>query len=449
MNDGRGPLLQAVKRFNTRIRQSDPSAFWGFVRRMIRVRKEDLRLGMYVQSLEGSWFDHPFWRSRFLLKEMDDLRALQSSDVESVWIDEEKSLAHALAHLGAAAPEPMPRQKLLEELTAEAPAKPRRAAAPNEFRAAERLLEDCKTAVGELFTRVQNGNAEAAIEDAEPVVSGIAESVERNPDALITLVRVRTLDEYSYMHSIAVSALMINLARQLELPPDYVKQAGIAGLFMDVGKAYLPPELLGKSGAYTEEDWAQMRRHPRLGADAVKASGGMSRIVADVCLHHHEKYDGTGYPDRLKGDDISMFARMAAICDTYDAIASARPHRPARGPADAVAEMYKLKGHFDESLLTSFIRSIGIYPVGSLVRLESRMLACVAAQRRDRLTRPVVRVFYSIRQGIHVPVRELDLAEEPAPDRIVAREEPRRWGFADWDSFALTILQGQKARRAA
>ena len=434
---------------------------------MIRVRKEDLRLGMYIQSLEGSWFNHPFWKNKFLLEEMDDLRALQSGDIESVWVDEEKSLAPALTHLGIQQAEPVkeltPRERLLQEFAAEAPAgsesdaqpaaapkpKTRRVTAPNEFHAAESVLADCKAAVGELFNRIQHGDSDKAIEDAAPVVSGIAESVDRNPDALLTLVRVRTLDEYTYMHSIAVSALMINLARQLDLPPDYVKQAGTAGLFMDIGKGFLPAEILSKRTEFTEADWAEMRRHPQLGADAVKASGDMSKIVADVCLHHHEKYDGTGYPDGLKGDQISLFARMAALCDTYDAIVSARPHRPARGPADAVAELYKLKGHFDETLLTSFIRSIGIYPVGSLVRLESRMLGCVAAQRRDQLTKPVVRVFYSIPQGTHVPVHELDLAEEPAPDKIVAREEPRRWGLADWDSFALTILQGQKARRAA
>jgi HD-GYP domain-containing protein (c-di-GMP phosphodiesterase class II) len=257
------------------------------------------------------------------------------------------------------------------------------------------------------------------------------------------------LDEYTYMHSVAVSALMINLARQLHLPADYVKQAGTAGLFMDVGKAFLPPDLVSKSGEYSAEDWQEMRRHPQLGADAVKASGDMSKIVADVCLHHHEKYDGTGYPHGLKGDEISLFARMAAICDTYDALASPRPHRPARGPAEAMAEMYKLKGDFDDNLVTAFIKSIGIYPVGSLVRLESRMLACVAAQRRDQLTKPVVRVFYSIPQLAHVPVQELDLAQLPEPDRIVSREEPGRWGLSDWEQFALTILQGQRAKRAA
>ncbi|CAA9518382.1 MAG: HDIG domain protein [uncultured Sphingosinicella sp.] len=432
---------------------------------MICVRKEDLRLGMFVQSLEGSWFNHPFWRSKFLLEEMDDLRALQSSDIDSVWVDEEKSLAPAIAHLtGGAAPaaaeaeaevELSPIEKLRAELAPAAPvkladaAKPKRVAVGNEFQAAAGVLKDCKAAVGELFARIQNGEGEQAIEDAAPVVSGIAESVERNPDALITLLRVRSLDEYTYMHSIAVSALMINLARQLQLPPDYVKQAGTAGLFMDVGKAFLPPELLSKRGAYSDADRAEMQRHAQLGSDAVKASGDLSKMVADVCLHHHERFDGTGYPHRLKGDDISLFARMAAICDTYDALASERPHRPARGPADAVADMYKLKGYFDESVLTNFIRSIGIYPVGSLVRLESRMLGCVSAQRRDELTKPVVRVFYSIPQGAHVPVHELDLAEVPSPDRIVAREEPGRWGLADWDSFALTILQGQKAKRAA
>jgi HD-GYP domain-containing protein (c-di-GMP phosphodiesterase class II) len=423
---------------------------------MLRVRKEDLRLGMYIQSLEGSWLDHPFWRTKFLLTEEADLRELQSSGVEAVMIDEAKSLAPAIAHLAPPEPASVPRARLLEEIAADRPSspkpaaapKPRRAPRPNEFHAARAVLDDCKAAVGELFTQVRSGNA-AAVAEAEPVISGIAESVERNPDALLTLTRVRTLDEYTYMHSVAVSALMINLARHLQLSAEFVRQAGTAGLFMDVGKAFLPPELLAKPLPYDDQDWAQMRRHPQLGADAVSASGEMSKIVADVCLHHHEKYDGTGYPHGLKGDDISLFARMAAICDTYDAIASARPHRPGRGPAEAVAEMYKLKGHFDESLLTTFIKSIGIYPVGSLIRLESRMLGCVAAQRRDQLTRPVVRIFYSIPQRAHVPVYELDLAEEPEPDRIVAREEPARWGLADWDRFALTILEGQKAKRAA
>ena len=403
---------------------------------MLRVSKADLRLGMFVQSLEGSWFDHPFWKSKFLLAEEEDLRALQGSDIECVWVDEVKSLAPALAHLTPQ--EPTPRRRLFEELSSEAPAetspaappRPRRPSLPNEYHAAQTVLVDSKAAVGELFARVRSGDA-SAVDDAAPVVGGIAESVARNSDALITLARVRTLDEYTYMHSVAVSALMINLARQLQLPPEYIKQAGTAGLFMDVGKALLAPELLGKRG------------------DAVKASGDLSKIVADVCLHHHERHDGSGYPHGLKGDEISLFARMAALCDTYDALVSVRPHRQAFGPAEAVAEMYKLKGRFDESLLAGFIKSIGIYPVGSLVRLESRMLGCVAAQRRDQLTRPVVRIFYSIPQRTHVPVEEVDLAQVPEPDRIVAREEPGRWGLPDWDNYALTILQGQKAKRAA
>jgi HD-GYP domain-containing protein (c-di-GMP phosphodiesterase class II) len=228
---------------------------------------------MYIQSLEGSWFDHPFWRSKFLLEEMDDLRTLQSSDIESVWVDDEKSLAPAMAHLGVTAPVPVteelsPREALLQELNGAKPVKAvaasaapkpaRRVSAPNEFQAAERVLEDCKAAVGELFAQIQSGHGEKAIEDAGPVISGIADSVDRNPDALITLVRVRTLDEYTYMHSIAVSALMINLARQLQLPPDYVKQAGTAGLFMDVGKAFLPPELLSTRAQNPQADWTQM-----------------------------------------------------------------------------------------------------------------------------------------------------------------------------------------------
>lgn len=419
---------------------------------MLRVRTEDLRLGMFVQSLEGSWFSHPFWKTKFLLTESEDLRALQSSEVDSVWIDPEKSAAPAIAHLmapaPAAAPQPEPVRAAAAPEAAPAQAAPRRQR-PNEYHAAQTVLADCRKAVGGLFAQVQSGNAAAAIAEAAPVVNGIAESVARNPDALLTLTRIRTLDEYSYAHSVAVSALMINLARELQLPADYVRHAGTAGLFMDVGKAFLPAVLLGKKGDYSADEWAEMRRHPKLGAEAVTASGEMSKIVADVCLHHHERYDGSGYPHGLKGDEISLFARMAAICDTYDALVSARPHRTAFGPSEAVAEMYKLKGQFDESLLNSFIKSVGIYPAGSLVRLESKRLGCVAAQRRDQLTRPLVRIFYSITERMHVPVQELDLADVPEPDRIVGREEPGRWGLPDWDQFALTILQGQKAKRAA
>jgi len=192
--------------------------------RMLRIKTEDLRLGMFIQSLEGSWFDHSFWKSKFLLDQPDDLRALQNSGVDSVWIDEARSLAPALAHLGGQ--QPTPRPSLAAEFAAmaetEAPVarpetqrasepRPRRQATVNEYRCAQQLLADCKAAVGDLFARVGNGDA-SAVEDSAPVVRGIAESVERNPDALITLTRVRTLDEYTYMHSLAVSALMINLA---------------------------------------------------------------------------------------------------------------------------------------------------------------------------------------------------------------------------------------------
>ena len=271
---------------------------------MLRVRKEDLRLGMFIQSLEGSWFSHPFWRSKFLLTETDDLRALQSSDEQTVWIDPRRSLAPAIAHLGLgeSAPQPQPPEKAAPAAAVDAAplvrSKPKRTARLNEFHGAQAVLDDCITAVGALFASIRSGNA-AVVEEAGPVVAGIAESVARNPDALIALTRVRSLDEYTYLHSVAVSALMINLANELGLPADYIRQAGTAGLFIDVGKAFLPPELLTKPTIYSKQDRARMRRHAELGAEAVRSAGELSKIVADVCLHHHERYDGTGYPHGL------------------------------------------------------------------------------------------------------------------------------------------------------
>ena len=184
--------------------------------------------------------------------ETDDLRALQSSEIDAVWVDEQKSLAPALAHLHAPAPAAAPpaaepqrpsrRRRRAPAPTAEADRR-----APTNIMPPQTVLADCRAAVGGLFAQVRSGDAAAAIAEAAPVVGALAESVERHADAMLTLTRIRSLDEYSYAHSVAVSALMIMLARQLQLPPAYVQQAGIAGLFMDVGKAFLPAALLGKS----------------------------------------------------------------------------------------------------------------------------------------------------------------------------------------------------------
>jgi hypothetical protein len=152
--------------------------------------------------------------------------------------------------------------------------------------------------------------------------------------------------------------------------------------------------------------------------------------VLDVCRHHHEKMDGSGYPDKLNADNISLIARMSAVCDVYDAITSNRPYKAGWDPAESVSRMASWQGHFDPKVLQTFIKTIGIYPTGSLVRMASGKLGIVVEQNAAKLTAPKVKLFFSTKSGMPlVPTKLLNLMESHVNDKIVARESPENWNF--------------------
>jgi HD-GYP domain-containing protein (c-di-GMP phosphodiesterase class II) len=278
------------------------------------------------------------------------------------------------------------------------------------------------------------------VERTLPAIHGISQSIDRNSSALISYLRIKAADEYTYFHSVAVCALMINLGRQLLFDEATILDLGMAGLLHDLGKAMVPMELIKKAGPLTPAEMAQVRRHPLQGAELLGRSRGVSDITLDVCLHHHERVDGTGYPHRLKGDAISLHSRMAAICDVYDACTSKRSYKDAVEPAEVLADMFQVQGHFDQQVLSAFIRSVGIYPVGSLVRLKSGWLAVVVEQNEAALTRPLVRPFYSIARRSPAASQDVDLSAD-GEDEILSREDPLRWGFRSWTTMWAQLLR--------
>jgi len=162
---------------------------------------------------------------------------------------------------------------------------------------------------------------------------------------------------------------------------------------------------------------------------------GVGPIPLDVCLHHHEKINGSGYPHRLKGEEISLYAKMGAVTDVYDAITSNRPYKAGWDPAESVQKMaqWTKEGHFDERVFQAFVKSLGIYPTGSLVRLQSGRLAVVVEQGTGSLLSPVVRVFYSTKAKEPLTPELLDLGK--SVDQIVSRESPSTWGFKNLDQL--------------
>lgn len=397
-----------------------------------RVPAKSLRLGMFIHAPDGSWMDHPDWKTQFLLTEEAELERLREGSAVFI-IDTDKG---ADALLGSE-----PRRGGFGKRTTPVAA----CSAVEEFGRAEAVTKRARKTVGDILKQARLGKA-VDVAQTVPVIEDITSSIDRNASALVSYVRMKATDEYTYLHSVAVCALMINLGRQLLFDEAEIGELATAGLLMDIGKTALPPELLAKPGALTPQEMALVRQHPVRGYEILSKAKNISENVLDVCLHHHERVDGSGYPHRLRGDAISLHARMAAVCDVYDAMTSDRPYKPAEQPAEVLSQMFQAKHHFDESVLSAFIRSVGIYPIGSLVRLKSSRLAVVVEQNEDDLTKPMVRVFYSVMQRAGLAYQDVDLND--GGDEILSREKPERWGFNGWDRLWAQILRGHQLQAA-
>jgi putative nucleotidyltransferase with HDIG domain len=393
---------------------------------------EELRLGMHVHEFCGSWLELPFWRTRFTLNDAQTLEAARGCGVTHCWIDVAKGLDVAPAPDASAPREPAPDAPPVRQAPEPAPA---RVSQQDELKRSVALLDASREAVVEMFGQARMGLAVDA-KSCLPLVESISASVMRHGGAMVSLARLKRHDDYTYMHSVAVCALMIALARQLGLDEDAVRAAGTAGLLHDLGKAVMPAEVLNKPGKLTDDEFSLIKRHPERGHELLAKSGEASETVLDVCLHHHEKTDGSGYPHGLEGDRISLPARMGAVCDVYDAITSNRPYKQGWDPAESIGRMAEWRrGHFDETVFQAFVRSLGIYPTGSLVRMKSGRLAVVVEQNAASLTAPVVKVFFSTRSQMHITPELIDLSRPGCADRITGRESNREWKFTHLDEL--------------
>lgn len=388
------------------------------------ISTHQVAVGMYIHALEGAWIDHPFWKTKFVLSDTQDLKNLQSSNVKRVVIDTAKGKDISETLVGEARAALSAEQ--IPPVTV-APADVEQVSTQQEIKRANKVIKESKRAVASMFKDVRLGKVVNA-ESVMPLVEEIANSIKRNENALISLVRLKAQDDYTYMHSIAVCALMTALARELGLSESETKQAGLAGLMHDIGKATIPLDVLNKPGALTEQEFDLVKLHPEKGHALMLQAQINDPVSLDVCLHHHEKMDGSGYPKQLKGDQISLFAKMGAVCDVYDAVTSNRPYKSGWEPGVSLQRMAQWKNHFDETVFKAFVKSVGIYPVGSVVLLKSGRLAVVIDQSPKTLLQPIVKVFFSTKSNARIPVEVLDLSKASAMDEIVGHESAHSWG---------------------
>ena len=393
-----------------------------------KIKVNDVRLGMYIQEVCGSWMDHPFWKHSFKLTDDNDLNTLKNCGVDEIWIDTSLGLD---VDSGVAAHSQSEAELKVENELKKIEQTPQKTEAlvslQIELIAAKKLHAKAKKAVVSIFKDVRMGNA-LKFDDAVSLVNEINQSIIRNPSALICLSRLKTADNYTYLHSVSVCVLMIALGRQLGMKDDMLKQAGIAGLLHDIGKVFIPDEVLNKPGKLTDEEFNIVKTHPVKGWEFLKNSGEVNDLILDVCRHHHERVDGMGYPDKLSGEALTLFARMGAVCDVYDAITSNRSYKKGWEPVESIRKMAEWNnGHFDEVVFHAFVKTVGIYPTGTLLKLKSGRLGVVTDQSKKSLVMPIVKVFFSTRSNVHILQEIVDLSK--STDSIASIENPLQWGF--------------------
>lgn len=384
-----------------------------------RIQVQELRVGMYVHKLEVFWLKHPLVHNDMLLSTDLQIQVIAENGIKEVWIDLSKGRA------------PDETDAEIEEDQADVPRGP--ISLHEEIEQAQAICLHAKGQVMDMFSDARLGRT---IDTAStlPLVDEIGGSISRHPAALLSVVRLKTHDDYTYLHSVAVCALMISLGQQLELDEEQVRRAGTAGLLHDVGKAGISLDILNKPGKLTDAEFDIMKQHPVIGEALLRKSGGDDDLL-DVALHHHEKFDGRGYPHGLKGENISLLARMAAVCDVYDAVTSNRPYKAGWNPASAMHHMASWEGHFDRKVFFAFVKAVGIYPVGSVVRLASGRIAVVAEPSGGSLLQPKVCVFYSLVTNQTLSPNIIDLADRFCWDSITGPEDSTHWHGINIDAL--------------
>ncbi len=398
-----------------------------------KIPVQALEPGMYVSDFNAGWLHHPFAFNSMMISNEAEVAKVLAAGICELYIDTRRGrdVGEHVPTAEEAERETARQVRLIEAAPQSAAPEPRVSLAEEMNRARQAFGEAVKIIRG-LMEDVRLGK-QIELASTRPSVEKIVGSVMRNSNAMMTMRRLKSLDDYTFLHSVSVCAMLVSFSKIVDLSLSAIHDVALGGLIHDIGKMRLAQAVLNKPGRLSEEEFLHIKAHVVLGSDLVRQLPGIPPLAMEPLDLHHERYDGSGYPRGLKGAEISQVGQMSAIVDVYDAITSDRPYRKAMSPAAAVQKLFEWsKHHFDPEMTKVFVKSVGIYPIGTLVRLESGRLGVVIEQCDTQLLTPVVRVMYDGKRQHYIVPEDVDLARPMGmggADSIVGFESAMKMGI--------------------
>ena len=352
-----------------------------------RISIDQLKVGMKVEKLDRSWLVTPFLRHRFTITSSEHIAQLHASGVQQLDVEADDTCQYPVSVVPALPAKTETSQPIALDVEPE----PSTVPFAEELPAARQVYTAAKLIIQQAMEDVRMGRA-LNMEAVSEVVGSMADSILRSPDALTSLTRLKQFDEYTFFHSVNTSALALSVGRHLGYEREPLLQLGTGMLLHDIGKTLIPLEILNKPGRYEADEFEIMKQHVLRGAEMLSNTTGLTDMYLKPTLEHHERVDGTGYPNRRSNKDLSQFGRIAAIVDIYDAVTSDRCYHKGKTPHDTLQMLYQLgiQGHVDGALVQQFVQVVGVYPVGSCVLLNTGETAIVKQFNHHDPIRPQI-----------------------------------------------------------
>lgn len=414
----------------------------------IEIKTQDLRIGMFVVDVGRSWLTHPWATKSKHITSHKDIEDLVNHGINQVIVDPAKRLAAPKPHASGQESETSTyheygiRAPILEQarqvtpdqvaagLTSKEEPKPpagsihqvERRTRPRtdaqqqdvpmeaELPRAQKVYRQALETTREFIAEAKAGR-NIDVPKVQASVNEMIDSVFRNRDSIVTLLKLKTYDEYTFTHSLNVAALAIAVGRQIGLSRTQLLNLGLGAIFHDIGKTAVPEYILNKPTKLSDEEFTVMKTHPVRGAAiVVKQAANVNASVIGVVRHHHERLDGTGYPDGLAGEDLDPFQTICGMCDVYDALTGDRIYRQAMAPHEALKVIFSLRDkHFPQSWVERFVQCLGIYPPGTLVKINSGETCVVIETNHSCLIRPRLKMARDARGRTALLERVIDL----------------------------------------